>query len=196
MPKFIFIPLVLIFILAFPSTYFLYNNSKDNVVQEMISASHAEDVSAMNERFHWEEIRATLKEKIKSQKRMLGNYGGVIGPDITKVDEIVDYYAQPENIEIAYIYHDIIFPDVPEDAFIRDISFTPPFGFSILMGYPKNSPSARTIDPLLQERLQARFIFRLDGLTWKVHEIELPIFMVPTRTYGQPALQHFKQRAG
>mgnify|MGYP000386188141 CR=1 FL=1 len=187
---------LLIFIVVFPSTYFLYHSSKDGAVEEIIAASQSDDVNAMAERFDWESVRQNLKDKITAQKRTMGNYGTLIGPDISKVDEIVDYYLKPENIEIAYIYHDILFPEVTEEQFIRNIAYAPPFGFSILMGYPKDAPSTQSVDPLLQEELEARFIFRLDGLTWKVKEINIPIFMIPTRTYSQPALQHFKQRAG
>lgn len=196
MSRILLIFLALLVILVFPSTWFLYNSSKDGVVAEMIAASQNDDVDAMAARFKWDDVRANLKDRISSQKRAMGSYGNMVGPDASKVDEIVDYYVQSENLEIAYIYHDRLFPDVDEQAFIRDIAFAPPFGFSILMGYPKDAENAPTVDPLLQEQLQARFIFRLDGLTWKVHEINLPIFMVPTRTYQQPALQYFKQRAG
>lgn len=182
---------VFIIIIAGPVVWYLYSSSKDDVIAEMIAASQNNDVSTMAERFHWEDIRAQLKTDIRARKNAMGSYGTMIGPDLNKIDDVVDYYVQPENIEIAYYYHAELFPDTPESAFIQNISYVPPFGFSVLLGYPEQNSSTQKIDPVLSSRLQLRLIFRLDGLTWKVRKFEVPIFMVPRRTYGRPAIEYF-----
>ncbi|MGM0422185.1 MAG: hypothetical protein ACQEQL_03700 [Pseudomonadota bacterium] len=182
---------IAVLIIIGPLTWYFYESSKEDVVAEMIAASENEDVEAMAARFKWDELRVQLKENIRARKAALGSYGTSIGPAVSQIDDIVDYYVQPENIELAYYYHNELFPDVPENAFIREIAYAPPFGFSILMGFPTEVDTGLSVDPMLQDRLRARFIFRLDGLTWKVHEINIPIYIVPRRAYDRPALERF-----
>jgi len=182
---------IAILLIIGPISWYFYDSSKDDVVAEMIAASQNEDVEAMAARFKWDDLQNQLKDDIKAKKAALGSYGTAIGPSVSRVDDIVEYYVQPQHIELAYYYHNKLFPKVPESAFIREVAYAPPFGFSILLGYPTEITTGPAIDPMLKDRLEARFVFRLDGLTWKVHEIKLPIYMVPRQVYDQPALERF-----
>lgn len=188
MPR-IFLCLVLVF---GPTLYYLYHSSTEDLVQELITASQKNDISAMADRFSWAETREATADDIKSKKRVLGSYGRSIGPPLGKIDDIVEYYIRPENIKIAYDYHDRILKNIDEEEFIRSMGFVAPWGFEVTLGYPLNYEGELEIDPVLKEQLKATFVFRLDGLTWKVHEIQLPIFMVPHQTYQRPAVERFK----
>ena len=186
--------LIFVLILLSPLVYYFYTTSRDAAIAEMIGASENNDVAAMAQRFDWDTLRAQMKEDITAQKKAAASYGDLMGPTLGRVDEVVDYYVQPENIELAYYYHEQLFPEAPEDAFIYEITYQPPFGFGVLLGYPQHSSVPGAENPILRERIKARFIFGLDGFTWKVQDIDTPLFMVPKKTYDRPALERFGPR--
>ena len=182
---------LIVLIIIGPTLYFIYDTSKDRVISELIEATVNKDQTTLSNRFNWDVVRQNTIDDLKSEKAALGNYGSAIGPPKSKIDEIVNYYIQPQNIELAYYYHEKIFDDLDPNAFIRDISFKAPWGFSITLGYPIEFEGKHHVDPVLKQQLKTRFVFRLDGMTWKIDTLEIPIFMIPHQTYSRPALEQF-----
>ena len=124
-------------------------------------------------------------------KNVLGSQGASVGPSLSQVDAVVDYYAQPENLGLLFHYRDLLFPKLPEEAFIESTGFFPPYGFHVVISYPDGGPALGDMGALMKDRLKARAVFRLDGLTWKVSELHLPIFLVPRQSFSIPATEHF-----
>ena len=177
--------LIIALFLLTPAVYFFYDYSRDAVIDELVAASQKNDVTVFAARVDWEALRGFLKNDLAAQKR--SPLGSSFGPDLSQIDKVVDYYVQPENIDIAFYYHEDVFTGIPERDFIVAEGFAPPFGFSMTLGFPK-SVDAKEI-PAAKDRLKARFVFRLDGLTWKIKEMHVPIFMVPRHVYSTPAVK-------
>jgi len=175
-----------------PVSWFLGDYVRESVIEEMITASQNNDVAAMANRFAWDDLRVWLKEDIAEAKRNLGANGAMLGPTPSKINEVVDYYVQPENIDIVYYYHDLLFPNLKEEDFIQSTGYYPPFGFYVTLGYPEEVTTGNAaLLPVMRDRIKARFVFGLDGLTWRVKQMHVPIFMVPKNTYPQPAVDRF-----
>ena len=181
----------IIALLSLPIGYYIYSAGQKNIIRELKKASQENDLQTMSNRIAWEKLRKFTKADITKTKKALGNYGTTIGPHLSKVDEVVDYYILPENLALLFHYHDKYFPDVTEDDFIHKIGYAPPFGFSVTLGYPENAKKGRGMNPLLKERLKVKAVFRLSPFTWKMTELHVPVFMVPERTYSWPAVQYY-----
>lgn len=180
--------ILVFFNLAAAGVYFF---SKDRVIDETIAAARARNATALSSRIDWEGLRVFLKEDIGKMKRTLGSKGGDIGPSLSQVDAVVDYYAQRENLGLLFYYRDLLFPKLPEEAFIESTGFFPPYGFYVVLAYPEGGPALGSMGALMKDRLKARAVFRLDGLTWKVSELHLPIFLVPRQSFSVPAVEYF-----
>ena len=179
------IALIAVLFLIAPAFYFFYEYSRSAVIDDLVAASQRNDVAAFAERVDWDELRAFLKADLAAQKK--SPLGSSFGPELSQIDKVVDYYVQPENIDIAFYYHDDVFTGVPERDFIVAEGLSPPFGFYMTLGFPK-SIDAKEV-PASKDRLKARFVFGLDGLTWKIKEMHVPIFMVPRHVYSTPAVK-------
>lgn len=157
---------------------------KDTVIAEMIAASRANDAAAFDGRVSWEAVRAFLKEDIARQKQ--APQASAIGPAAAKVGSIVDYYIRPENIPVLYHYHDTLFAHVREEDFIVSSGYVFPLGFDVTLAYPASNPLNLGMPKLMHDRLRARFVFGLDGLTWKIREMHVPLMMVPSQERALP----------
>lgn len=173
------------------STFYFLNYTKDRVIDEVVAAADRHDVNAASARVDWEDLRAQLKASIAEQKKQLAQYSANIGPNENQIGPVVDYYVQPENIGILYHYHDVLFPKVPVRDFIDSASYYPPFGFQVTFGYPKNRPVSDPSLALLKDRIKVRAVFTLDGFTWKISQLHVPVVLVPRQTYPQPAIRLF-----
>lgn len=171
--------------------FYLLDHSKDRVIGEVIASAHAKNADALSGRIAWDGLRAQLKESIAEQKKQLGQYSTNIGPNNEQIAPVVDYYVRPENLAILFHYHDVLFPDVPEGDFIDSAGYYPPFGFHVTFGYPKNRPVSDPAMALLKDRVKVRAVFKLDGFTWKISELQVPIMLVPRQTYPEPAVKLF-----
>ena len=163
-------------------------HSKNAVVGEIIAASRRGDVAGFAARVDWVPLRAFLKQDLTAQKKSLGAYGEAMGPPLSRIEKVVDYYVQPENIDIAYYYHEELFPQVKEEDFIDSTGYAFPFGFQVTLGFPKDV-SVEDVPQVMKDRMKARFVFRLNGLTWKIKEMHVPLFMVPAYVYDTPAVK-------
>jgi hypothetical protein len=166
----------------------VYMFSKQTVVDEMIEAAHRTDVAAVSARIDWEGLRKSVKTALAKQKKMIG--GDQMGPPPGEIPKIVDYYLQPENLDILFYYREELFPAVPAREFIHSVSFSPPYGFTVTLGFPKSLATA-DMPATVRDRTKAWITFRLDGLTWKARELSVPLFMVPRQVYSAPATQIF-----
>lgn len=176
--------IVIVLLLAAPTAYFLCIYGKNSVIAEMISASRANDVAAFGNRVDWEAVRAFLKEDLGRQKQ--APHASAVGPAAAKVSGIVDYYVRPENIPVLYHYHDTLFAEVREEDFILSSGYVFPLGFDVTLAYPASNPLNLGMPKLMHERLRARFVFGLDGLTWKIREMHVPLMMVPSQERALP----------
>ncbi len=170
-----------------------YYIGTQRAMNEVIEAVKNRDLPALAERIDWDGLRAFLKEDIADKKARLGQQGASIGPSADRIDEIVDYYVQPENIALLYYYRDLWFRNIPEEAFIESRSYFPLFGYQMTLTYPDGAgvPGGAELVAMMRGNLRARAVFRLDGLTWRIRELHVPIFLVPRQSYTAPALQYF-----
>lgn len=162
--------------------------SKEAVIDDLIEASRRADVAAFSDRVDWEGLRESVKTDLAKQKKMIG--GDQMGPPAGEIPRIADYYLQPENVDILFYYREELFPSVPEREFIHKISYAPPYGFTVTLGFPKSLATAE-MPAVMRDRMKAWVTFRLDGLTWKARELSMPLFMVPRQVYSAPATQIF-----
>ncbi|MBI1216625.1 MAG: DUF2939 domain-containing protein [Alphaproteobacteria bacterium] len=163
----------------------LYIHSTHALLRELISDSRRADVQGFDARVDWDALRANLKAELTEKKKSLGSNGASIGPALSEIGKVVDYYIQPGNIGVAYYFHTDMFPTIKEEDFISSSGYAFPFGYQITLGYPKGIP-ANDIPKLILDRMKVKLVFRLDGLTWKLKEIEVPLFMTPQQVPGQP----------
>lgn len=182
------VAIMIVFNLTAGVVYFF---SKDRVIEEVIAAARDRNATALSARIDWEDLRVFLKTDITKMKNVLGSKGASVGPALSQVDAVVDYYARAENLGLLFHYRDLLFPKLPEEAFIESTGFFPPYGFHVVLTYPEGGPALGDMGALMKDRLKARAVFRLDGLTWKVSELHLPIFLVPRQSFSTPATEYF-----
>ncbi|MEZ0223804.1 MAG: hypothetical protein ACAH83_04560 [Alphaproteobacteria bacterium] len=164
----------------------VYVFSKSKVVDEMIDAAHRADVAAFSSRIDWAGAREYAKADLAKQKGGIG--GDQMGPAKTEIPPVVDYYMQPANLDILFYLREELFPNIPEKDFIQSISYSPPYGFTVTVGLPKTVGGGE-IPEALRGRIKTWATFRLDGLTWKLREFTVPLFMVPPHVYDTPAFE-------
>lgn len=164
----------------------VYFYSKDKVIDEMIDAAHRADVAAFSSRIDWPGAREYAKTDLAKQKGGLG--GDQMGPAKGDIPRVVDYYMQPANLDIIFYLREELFPNIPEKDFIQSVSYSPPYGFTVTVGLPKNVGGGE-IPEGMRSRIKAWATFRLDGLTWKMREFTVPLFIVPPHVYSTPAVE-------
>jgi hypothetical protein len=167
----------------------VYVYSKGKVIDEMVDAAHRADVTAFSNRIDWAGAREYAKADLAKQKGGIG--GDQMGPSKTEIPRVVDYYMQPANLDILFYYREELFPNVPEKDFIQSVSYSPPYGFTVTVGIPKNMGvrGGGEVPEALRDRLKAWATFRLDGFTWKLREFTVPLFIVPSTVYDTPAVE-------
>lgn len=181
-----------IVVLSLPAGYYAYDSSQKAVIAEMVAAAQQSNVSAMAARVDWESLRSYLKTDIDDQKRFLGPRGAMVGPAQGDIARVVDYYVQPQNIDILFYQRLRLFPGVAVEAFIERVIFAPPFGFKVTLIYPKGAATSDPVMALMRDRVKVDIVYRLDKtLTWKIKEMGVPIYLVPRTVYPQPATQLF-----
>lgn len=171
--------------------YFSYSYSKDKVIAEMIAATERQELDNFAARVDWDALRSFLKQDLVERKNQPNPYNLPTGPDASKIDSIVDYYVQPANIDILFYYHEEVFSDVPLADFIDSTGFVPPFGFYVTVAYPKNLAQGNNIVAATRDRMKVRADFLLDGTTFKIKKLHVPLFMVPPHVYSTPAVNVF-----
>jgi hypothetical protein len=167
----------------------VYVYSKGKVIDEMIDAAHRADVAAFSKRIDWAGAREYAKADLAKQKGGIG--GDQMGPSKTDIPRVVDYYMQPANLDIVFYLREELFPNIPEKDFIQSVSYAPPYGFTVTLGLPKNVgvKGGGDIPEAMRDRVKAWATFRLEGLTWKLREFTVPLFIVPTHVYSTPAVE-------
>lgn len=180
--------LVVLFLMLAPVVYFITTTAQSSVVAEMIEASKRDDASAIAGRVNWEATRNFVKDDIRQSKKG-GAYFANLGPTDNNIGPVVDHYLREENVPLLFYFHDKMFPGTPEDAFIESTGYAPPFGFYVTLAYPKVAPGNPSAEMRgLRDRLKVRFVFRLDGTTWRIKEMHVPLFMVPSQPGVLPVI--------
>ena len=151
--------------------------SQDSVVAEITAAVRAGDAQALEDRVNWDDLREQLKESLTKQAKLLKAAGLSSGPSVTNVDKIVDHYAQPDKIPVLLGLKAAFLPEIDPDKFIRSYSYTGPASFKVVFWYPREGRHAQYIPVTLN----VTAVFKLDGFTWKVHELQVPAPLVPSR---------------
>lgn len=174
--------LIILFLMLAPVVYFVTLTAQTSVIEEMIAASKRDDAQAIAARVNWQALRNFVKDDIRQSKKG-GVYFANLGPSETNIGPVVDHYLREENVPLLFYFHDKMFPGTPEDAFIESAGYAAPLGFYVTLAYPKVAPGNPSAEMRgLRDRLKVRFVFRLDGMTWRIREMHVPLFMVP----GQP----------
>lgn len=173
--------------------------TRDAVLDEMISNAENRNFEELEKRFVWEELRNNIKARIRSQKKAVGklNLGNISsGPADNRIDEVVDYFVQPDNLPVLMALKDKRFKIFGAEDFVQSVGFASPFSWTASFGLPSSrvaNVSKAVNNPALvskvQSAMQVILVFELDGLTWKVTNIRLPLFMVPKRAYNRPLEQ-------
>lgn len=164
------------------------------VINELVAATETEDADLFAQRVSWEELRAFLKDDIPGRldgmRKMLG--GLALGPSPAQVPDIVDYYVQPENIEVLFLFREQFFADVPVTSFIHDSGWDTPYGFYITLGYPLDHPMPDAMNiSMPANMLRVRLVYRLRGMTWRLTAMHVPPLLMPRRTYDRPLREVF-----
>lgn len=180
--------LVVLFLMLAPIGYFILTTSQNSVIEEMITASKEDNAATISARVDWPALRNFVKDDIASAKK--GNaYFANLGPTQTNITPVVDHYLREENVPLLFYFHDKMFPGTPEDAFIESAGYAPPFGFYVTLAYPKVAPGSPSAEMRgLRDRIKVRFVFRLDGTTWRIKEMHVPLFMVPSQPGVLPVI--------
>jgi len=176
-----------------PAAYMTYSMGKSKVVAEIIDASRRDDAEAISARINWDDLRNFLQTDIAAQKKAMGTLGSGIGPHERDIPAIVSHYVQSANIPLLFYYHDALFPGVKEEDFIDKTGFAPPFGFFVVITYPKTATIRHDMAAAMRDRLKVKAVFRLDGLTWKLRELQVPLFMVPSQRHVLPDLDTLRK---
>lgn len=180
--------LIILFLMLAPVVYFVTLTAQTNVIEEMIAASKRDDATAIAGRVNWPALRNFVKDDILQSKKG-GIYFANLGPSETNIGPIVDHYLREENVPLLFYFRDKMFPGTPEDAFIESAGYAAPFGFYVTLAYPKVAPGNPSTEMRsLRDRLKVRFVFRLDGTTWRIKEMHVPLFMVPSQPNPLPVI--------
>lgn len=118
------------------------------------------------------------------------------GPSEENIDEVVDYYVQPDNLPVLMALKDKRFRAFNPDDFVQNVGFASPFSWTVSFGLPSGRVS-EVSDAInnpemvskVQSVMQVTLVFELDGMTWRVTQIRVPLFMVPKRAYNHPLEQ-------
>ncbi len=180
------IALVVLLLLGIAAAGGAYSVGKKSVVEGLIEASRRDDAQAFDDRIDWETLRENLKEGIAGQKKGMGTFAGNIGPELSQIPAIVDHYIQLRNIPALFYYHGQIFKDVKEEAFIESTGFAAPYGFYVTLAYPLGATQGGDMAAAMRQRLKVRVVFGLSGLTWKIRDMHVPLYMVPTQATPIP----------
>lgn len=169
--------------------------SARSVPAEVIAAMEQGDVAGLAARVDFDALRAFLKEDLrakKNDKSPIGSLTAGAGPSMDKIDSVVDYYVQPENIPIIYAMRDSAARDIPVEKFVVSRGYVAPYGFSLTFGAPPEllKDGARAI----ADRYRVTVVFTLSGGAWKITEMRVPLYMVPQFTYSQPAVDIYAPR--
>lgn len=185
--KYIFIMILAIgVVLAFG--YMITSFAQNRVTDELVQAFESGDIETLQERVDWESLRHSLIVSMKKEQELIHDKRRNFRADEGyKVEDIVDYYLQPENIDLLFYFKNRRYPRENARAFIRDTDYAPILGFYVELGRPVKDN--RTMD--YYDLVSPRLYFGLDGLTYKLKEMHVPNIFLPTRTYEESALDHF-----
>ncbi len=167
--------------------------SKDRVVEELVVAARAHDADGLRDRLDFRALRSFLKSDLKKKAKAVrgGSVTIPIGPEPDKIDEIVDFYIQPERIDLLLNLKPNIFPDADPQDFVWDVDFHGPFAFAVTVGYPAEDEQ----QTLYSERMSTMtFIFKAHGWVWRAKEMHVPLFMVPRETYSDEEIEDLLSR--
>ena len=160
--------------------------TRGNAIEDLIQATEQLDQDRFSNRFNWQDARNFTTADLIDKKQKTGNNFD-IGPSETKIPELVDFYLQDDKIPVLFYFKDALFPDLTPKTFIRDKGFYGLTGFYVTIGYPVGYiPEGFAGEPPLSQRLIVRVLFELDGLTWKIVGIKVPLFMMPKREFDAP----------
>lgn len=167
--------------------------SKDRIVDELVEAARADDAQALRDRLDFRALRSFLKSDLKKKSKAVrgGSVTIPIGPEPDKIDEIVDFYIQPERIDLLLALKPKIFPDADPQDFVWDVDFRGPFSFAVTVGYPAEDEQ----QTLYSERMSTvKFVFKGHGWKWRAKEMHVPLFMVPRDTYSDDEIEDILSR--
>ena len=114
------------------------------------------------------------------------------GPPEEKIDEIVEYYARPENFKVLFKLKEKHFSTAKAADFVHSSGLSGPFSWSVTFGLPVTkkekglSDERQALVSRVRSALEVSVIFTLDGLTWKISRVQVPLFLVPDKTYNKP----------
>jgi hypothetical protein len=166
------------------------------VVKELIADVNRNDAAAFAARIDFPALREFLKADIAANKTGSGALGASVGPELPQIGPVVDYFVQPENVDVLFYQREIWFKDIQPEAFVVERGYALPYGFQVTLGLPKaGGPQTDDIPPEWRGRLKARVTFRLGLKGWHVTEMHIPLFMVPHQPMGAPAVKLYGRPA-
>lgn len=168
--------------------YTITSFASNRITDELIDSFEKGDIKSLQERIAWDDLRHSLAVLMKKEQELMrGKRTGFHIDEGYTVDEIVDYYVQPENIDLLFYFKNKRYAREDASAFIRDIDYAPILGFYVELGRPVKKAQAMDYYDLVTLRLY----FGLDGFSYKLKEMHIPNIFLPKRTYQEPALEHF-----
>lgn len=167
--------------------------SKDRIVAELIQSARDGDADALRYRLDFRALRSFMKSDLKKKARSMrgGSIAIPIGPEPEQISDLVDFYIQPERIDMLLDLKPKIFPDADPEDFVWDVDFRGPFAFVVTVGYP--TPEGE--QTLYSERMSTiKFVFKGHGWIWRAKEMHVPLFLVPREKYSDEEIEELLSR--
>lgn len=170
--------------------YLITTINRDAVIQDMLTAATRGDTLTLERRIAWDDLRANVKDDLKQAKENQAEAVGNIGPPISRIDELVDYYIQPENLDFLLVLKQSVYPHIQYSAFIHRDGFDPVLGFYVDVGPARDENAADSNLPSFADRTRVRLYFTVEDGRWMITNMHVPMFMVPTRIIPKQVLQN------
>lgn len=154
------------------ASWMLFQNaSKKAVINEIATAAREGDFHKLKTQTDWESVKDSLKKNLIERGV---NLAAVTGDHEQAVEELVDYYVRPESLPSLLYYYNVSLGHVNPEAFVRDVRFSGITEMTIEIAPPPqlDKPWMNNLEPV-------RAKFALDGLEWKLKDLDAPDYLIP-----------------
>jgi hypothetical protein len=156
------------------AAWMLFQNAAQKaVIHELAVATRDGDIHKLKSQTDWESVKESLKKDLKERGVTLASK---TGDNDKAVDELVDFYVRPESLPSLLYYYNVSLGHVNPEAFVRDVRFSGITEMTIEIAPPPqlDKPWMNSLEPV-------RAKFALDGLEWKLKQLDAPDYLIPPK---------------
>lgn len=151
---------------------------RDRQLDKVFDATSAEDIGSLINLISWGEFRENVKEDIGKKIVTVRNNGRSPAPvtnlSVQDVNRILEYYIQPESVEILLRIKRGYAPELSPTSFLKRTGFNGLTGFKAVFTHP--DPRHGNMFIRSQE---VTVYFELRGTEWKIVDADIPLVFVP-----------------